>query len=198
MMSHTFPIKENDPQQWYWFEKGFSQQELDKIYKDLESVPFQRATTIGGSESDGQVRRSNVKWIPYSEEWSWVYEKLIAMANEANEQLWKFNLHTAPEMIQYTEYDAAELGHYDWHQDIGPGQASARKVSLTVQLSGTTEYEGGDLQIWNGGNISSAESTPRGAGNVVIFPSYMPHRVAPVTKGIRRSFVLWVGGGHYQ
>ena len=101
-------------------------------------------------------------------------------------------------MIQYTEYDAAELGHYDWHQDIGPGQASARKVSLTVQLSGANEYEGGELQIWNGGDLADAESTPRGAGNVVIFPSYMPHRVSPVTRGIRRSFVLWVGGGHYK
>lgn len=197
MKFYTFPIKENDAQQWYWFEKGFSQEELDRIYKNLENVPFNRATTIGSSSNDS-VRRSNIKWIPYSEEWAWVYEKLIAMANEANEQLWDFDLTTAPEMIQYTEYDAAELGHYDWHQDIGPGGASARKVSLTVQLSGANEYEGGELQIWDGGDLSDAKTTPRGAGNVVIFPSYMPHRVSPVTKGIRRSFVLWVGGGHYK
>jgi len=103
---------------------------------------------------------------------------------------------SAPEFIQYTEYYASEGGHYDWHQDIGPGMGSLRKVSITVQLSDTNEYEGGDLEIWQGGQ--SILQAPRGAGNVVIFPSYMMHRVKRVEKGTRRSFVLWVGGQHYK
>jgi PKHD-type hydroxylase len=50
--------------------------------------------------------------------------------------------------------------------------------------------------MWSGGeNVSVAE---RGAGVVFIFPSYMMHRVTKVTKGTRRSFVLWVGGDHYR
>lgn len=195
MKEHVFPIKQNDPQAWYWFENGFSKEELDKIYAEVSEIPFQRASVIS---DDGKVRRSNIKWIPKSEQWAWLYEKLIDMATEANDALWQFDLATAPEQIQYTEYDAAELGHYDWHQDIGPGQPSIRKVSLTVQLSESFEYEGGDLQIWVGGELNSGANTPRGAGNVIVFPSYMPHRVAPVTRGIRRSFVLWVGGGHYK
>ncbi len=44
--------------------------------------------------------------------------------------------------------------------------------------------------------IRSHEATSR--GNVVIFPSYMMHRVTPVTQGVRRSFVLWLGGDHYR
>ena len=71
-----------------------------------------------------------------------------------------------------------------------------RKISVTVQLSGPDEYEGGDLQIWSGGQYPM--TAPRGRGNVVIFPSFMMHRVTPVTSGTRKSFVLWLGGGHYK
>lgn len=201
MNAHLFPIRENDPIQFYWFNNGFSPEELNKIYSDLETVPFERATTIGGDGTtnvENSVRRSNIKWIPKTEQWDWLYQRLMQYASEANDTLWHFDLVSAPEMIQYTEYDANELGHYDWHQDIGPGLPSHRKVSLTVQLSDANDYEGGHLQIWQGGNLESALVTPRGAGNVVIFPSYMPHRVSPVTRGIRRSFVLWVGGSHYK
>lgn len=119
----------------------------------------------------------------------------MELAVQAN-QVWNFDLISVPESIQYTEYYDTAEGHYDWHQDIGPGSASLRKVSITVQLSEADEYEGGDLEMWQGG--SSVCTAPRGAGVVFIFPSYMMHRVTKVTKGTRRSFVLWVGGQHYK
>lgn len=199
MKHFTFNKETNSSTDFYWFNQAFSRDELDKIYHDLEFVPFERATVIGESESEGGIRRSNIKWIPYHDpHWSWLYEKLMSLAAIANKEMWGFDLHTAPEAIQYTEYDSNELGHYGWHMDIGPGEPSLRKVSITVQLSEADEYEGGDLQIWMGGDMDEAATGARGAGNVIIFPSYMPHRVSPVTKGIRRSFVLWLGGEHYK
>jgi PKHD-type hydroxylase len=63
-------------------------------------------------------------------------------------------------------------------------------------LTDSALYEGGDLEIWQGGEVR--DKTPRGSGIVIIFPSYMMHRVTPVTKGVRRSLVLWVGGEHYK
>ena len=118
------------------------------------------------------------------------------MIKEANDTIWNFDLYSVLDDIQYTEYHATNDGHYGWHQDIGPGALSTRKVSITVQLSGPDEYEGGDLEYWKGGQ--DIQKAPRGKGVVFIFPSYMMHRVTPVTKGVRRSFVLWVGGGHYK
>ena len=187
-----------DPQNYYYFTEGFSKEELSKIYKDVGSLPFKQATTIGQKgDANKSVRSSKIKWIPQSPEWEWLYEKLMDMAIMANDVLWDFDLQTALESIQYTEYYASEEGHYNWHQDIGNTfQANRRKVSITVQLSNPEEYEGGDLQIWKGGN--GYETAPRGEGTVVVFPSYMMHRVDKVTKGTRRSFVLWVGGDHYR
>lgn len=194
-MSYVFEKETNDPQEFYWFQNAFSKEELNKIYNDVAQIPFHQASTFS-DDGDKSVRSSSVKWIPQNEQWSWLYERLMNLASQANKELWNFDLVSAPELIQYTEYYASEEGHYDWHQDIGPGIGSQRKVSITVQLSESDEYEGGDLQIWKGGK--SAVDTARGAGIVVVFPSYMMHRVTKVTKGTRRSFVLWVGGEHYK
>lgn len=190
-----FKQRENEPQNYYWYRAGFSKEELEKIYTDLENVPFEKATTLDGN-SEKDVRSSRIKWIPKNKQWEWLYQKLMNMAVDANDNLWDFDLISADEKIQYTEYLAEDEGHYTWHQDIGPGMASQRKVSITVQLSESDEYEGGDLELWRGGNnVVTAE---RGAGVTVLFPSYLMHRVTKITKGKRRSFVLWVGGQHYK
>jgi len=190
-----FKQRENEPQNYYWYRAGFSKEELEKIYTDLENDPFEKATTLDGN-SEKDVRSSRIKWIPKNKQWEWLYQKLMNMAVDANDNLWDFDLISADEKIQYTEYLAEDEGHYTWHQDIGPGMASQRKVSITVQLSESDEYEGGDLELWRGGNnVVTAE---RGAGVTVLFPSYLMHRVTKVTKGKRRSFVLWVGGQHYK
>jgi PKHD-type hydroxylase len=194
-----FPQDEIDIQNYYYYNQGFSSEELDKVYKDVATLPFQKGTTgMGEGPELEKVRSSSIKWIPKTEQWKWLYEKLFGMAVEANNALWHFDLFTADDCIQYTEYYDVEGGHYGWHQDIGPGPMSKRKVSITVQLSDSDEYEGGDLELFKGGDPSEADKAPRGKGVVFIFPSFMMHRVTKVTKGTRRSFVLWVGGTHYR
>ena len=207
--SFLFEQKENDPQQWYWFQEGLSKEEVNQVIKLASELPIERATTLG---DDGELmeqndpngaRSSMVKWIPQSDDWNWLYVRMMELAKEANDETWNFDLISADENIQYTEYYANENGHYDWHQDVGPGDlASKRKVSITLQLSEDEEYVGGDLEITGGGSGNGVFETshvcPRGKGITVIFPSYMMHRVTPVTKGTRRSLVLWVGGSHYR
>ena len=198
-MAYSFKRDQNDPQQYYWFELGLTKEELIKFNNLILNLEYQDATIIGESvsgEKSLDVRSSKIKWIPHSDDWNWLYNKFQDMIAEANDELWNFNIYDIVEEIQYTEYHASDMGHYDWHQDIGPGDASLRKISLTVQLTDSNLYEGGDLEIWQGGEVR--DKTPRGSGIVIIFPSYMMHRVTPVTKGVRRSLVLWVGGEHYK
>ena len=197
---YNFPIDTSANQtNYYWFEEGFTKQELDDIERLVAKLDFVRGSTQaegGEFDTDNDYRKSSVKWVPFSDEYKWIYDKLGDMAYEANQNMFHFDLHSMPEQIQYTEYYASELGHYDWHMDIGFDDLSKRKISITVQLSDNTEYEGGNLQLWPGGNYPL--EAPRGKGNVVIFPSFMMHRIAPVTRGTRKSFVLWLGGGHYR
>jgi PKHD-type hydroxylase len=196
--SYNFDKKETEPQNYYYYKEGFNKKELNSIYKGIQKLKEQKATTVGNGKDD--IRSSKVRWIPQDTNWWWLYEKLSNMVVEANNILWDFDLYSIPERIQYTEYYAKEKGHYTWHQDIGPGMLSKRKISITVQLSDPNEYEGGDLELFTGGlyDEKNFKKAYKGAGSVFIFPSYLLHRVTPVTKGIRRSFVLWVGGSHYK
>lgn len=194
-LNYTFDQQETDSQNYYYFKNGFSKKELNKIEEDVHTLPWQVAETAGNNK---EVRKSNIKWIPQNDDWFWLYEKLSNMAVTANNALWNFDLNQIPEMIQYTEYHAP-AGHYDWHADIGPGLLSKRKVSITVQLTEAHEYEGGNLELFRGGSMEGPfETAERNAGCVVLFPSYLMHRVTPVTRGTRKSFVLWLGGGHYR
>ena len=197
-MIHTFvfPQEEVDLQNYYYYNEGFNKTELDKVYKGVDALPFVQAGVAQENSVDKKIRSSSIKWVPKEANWEWLYEKMMNMALEANKALWHFDLISIMDNIQYTEYYASEGGHYGWHQDIGPGWLSNRKISITVQLSGPDEYEGGNLDYWQGGEGHT--TAPKGKGTVFIFPSYMMHRVSPVTKGTRRSFVLWVGGQHYK
>jgi PKHD-type hydroxylase len=188
----VFPQDQSiDQTTYYIINDAFTQKELEWINNLQKLYPFQVATTIG---NDNDIRKSDIKWIHPDEKSFWVYEKITQFVKEANNTLWKFNIHSIIDSIQYTVYHEGG-GHYDWHVDIGPNSINHRKISLTIQLSDPDEYEGGDLQIWTGGEFKTIE---RKQGCVIIFPSFLMHRITPITKGIRKSLVLWVGGDHYK
>jgi PKHD-type hydroxylase len=179
---------------YYWFKEGFTADELKTIESMTLELPFEKAATGQDNTSKiSEYRKSSVKWCPQTDEWEWVYSKLHNMILEANSVMWKMDLTSMNENIQYTEYYEGG-GHYDWHMDCGIGIQNQRKISVTIQLSAPDEYEGGDLEF----NIGNHMVAPRAHGAAVIFPSFYLHRVTPVTKGTRKSFVLWVGGEPYR
>ena len=187
-----------DIQNYYYFENGFTNEEIDKVLELVESLPSNEGLTSNQATADKSIRSSIIKWIPKQDGFGWLYFKLMGMAQEANKNLWNFDLYSVLDNIQYTEYLATQQGHYGWHQDVGDGMMSKRKVSIVVQLSDPSEYEGGDLQYFKGGDPEKSESVFKKKGFVFIFPSFMMHRVLPITSGVRKSLVLWVGGEHYR
>ena len=184
---------------YYYFQKGLTAEDITRVHALADTINFDIATTASNSiddESLNSVRKSKVKWLPKNESSQWLYEKIGQMAIEANEAIYKFDLTTMREKLQYTVYPA-DAGHYDWHMDnAGGGIMTQRKLSCTIELSEHgQDYEGGKLQANVGNGIIEM---PQGAGTVVFFPSFMLHRVTPVTQGERKSLVLWIGGNHYK
>jgi len=108
---------------------------------------------------------------------------------QANEERWEFDLTGFGDGLQYTKYFGGG-GHYDWHSDVGL-TVPHRKLSMVVQLSDELEYEGGTLQL-NVGHDWLEISKKK--GTLVIFPSFVLHRVTPVTSGVRQSLVSWISG----
>lgn len=181
-----------DQTNYYTFTEAFTPEEIMWVENLASLYEYTKASTI--SDSDESVRKSKIKWIHHNIESHWLYEKLIKMAEEANEALWKFDLRGVVDSIQYTEYEE-DGGHYDWHVDIGPATINHRKISMVVQLSQADDYEGGELMLWNGQIPTVA---PKGIGNIMVFPAFMLHKVTPMTKGKRKSLVFWLGGGSYK
>jgi hypothetical protein len=79
----------NDPQNYYWYQNGFSKEELEKVYNGVSSLPFEGATLLGNQDVNEikKIRSSSVKWIPKNDEWMWLYNKLMDMAMTANKAL---------------------------------------------------------------------------------------------------------------
>jgi len=179
---------------YYWFDKGFSVEELERIEEMTSNLEFEDAATGQEGAKVSNYRKSRIKWCPQNSEWDWVYTKLRDMIVGANNVMWKFDLTHMREQIQYTEYYGNNEGGYEWHMDCGSGVQNQRKISVTVQLSHPDDYVGGDLQF----NLGQQLTAPRVQGAAVIFPSFYLHRVTPVVKGTRKSFVLWVGGEPYR
>tara|TARA_R110000824_G_scaffold339505_1_gene526029 strand:+ start:1517 stop:2098 length:582 start_codon:yes stop_codon:yes gene_type:complete len=180
--------KHSDLNSYYWFEEYFSPEEIEDIKKISEK--YKKIGAVAGRE-DGKkavgVRSSSIKWIGPSKETYWIYEKMCKAINTANNELWNFDWEGQTDEIQYTEYYDIEGGKYDWHIDVGNGTMSMRKISAVVLLN--DGYEGGELQL-----KSIGENLDMKKGNMFIFPSFVSHRVTPVTKGTRKSLVMWAGG----
>ena len=179
---------------YYWYKEGLDLMDVQKVEDLADTHPYTKGTIIGNDEIVESVRKSKIKWLYPNDDSQWLYDKIINMVVEANKTMWNFNLYSVIDSIQYTVYSEGG-GHYDWHMDIGPGSISHRKVSVTIQLSDPSEYEGGDLELWYGGGVIQI---PKNKGLTVIFPSFSIHRVTPITKGTRKSLVLWLGGEHYK
>jgi PKHD-type hydroxylase len=137
------------------------------------------------------TRKSQHVFISPDAQIQWLYERLTNAVNHMNDKFYKFDLFGFGEGLQFTKYEAPG-SHYDYHVDrIYNGQV--RKLSLTVQLTDEDEYEGGDFEIYG-----SDYKLPRKQGTVLAFPSFMVHRVTPVTKGTRYSLVGWINGKPFK
>jgi PKHD-type hydroxylase len=188
-------FRQSELDNWYWFQEAFTNEELVKIETIQESIPFTKAKISQELDDLDSYRKSEIKWFSKEIlEYKWLYENFVNMATESNRALWNFELTGIFDDLQYTVYNG-EGGHFDWHMDIGKGKFSKRKVSITIQLSDPDEYEGGDFEFLIGNEITKL---PRKKGCAIVFPSYFLHRVTPVTKGIRKSLVLWVSGQPFR
>jgi len=188
-------------QDFFWFEKGLSLDNLAKLEQQAKSLKMEDGTISAqeGQEVVSSYRSSEISWIPKDENFRWLYDIVYSLAIRANDEMWQFYhdpIYKCQEHIQYSEYKAEDNGHYDWHIDIGSeGVTEGRKISIVVLLSDPSEFEGGDLQIMVN---KDEQSLPKGKGNVYVFPSYFLHRVTPVTKGLRKSLVFWVSGPAFR
>ena len=148
---------------------------------------------IKGGVIDTNTRTSHISWIPFKK-MTEMYKQLELVMKQTNGNHFGFDNMQITEMAQYTEYPKG--GFYDWHTDNDVNCANeppVRKISMTCLLSPEHEFEGGDLQLMKEDKIAKLKQ-----GHAIFFASFIRHRVAPVTRGNRKSLVMWFGGTPFK
>ena len=146
--------------------------------------------TKNRDEPDLKKRMSTISWIPFKE-MPEMYKQIEGEMLRANNNHFGYDGMQLTEPAQFTEY-RAPTGHYTWHMDcdiLGIKQPPVRKISMIIPLVPSTDYEGGEIEFMQEGKQMKLQQ-----GQAVFFSSLLQHRVKAVTKGIRRSLVMWFGG----
>ena len=199
---------------YYYFKSALPPRLCDDIIQYALSKPEMLAKTgdYGDKElNDDEIldlqktRNSNVVWLDDN----WIYKEIHPFIHEANKRAgWNFDWIRS-ESCQFTKYKLNQ--YYDWHCDSwdkpydrkdanNPEHGKIRKLSMTCQLTDGSEYEGGELEFdfrnydphmrEEAKHLRQAkEILPK--GSIIVFPSFVWHRVKPVTKGVRYSLVMW-------
>lgn len=176
-------------------ENIFDDSEIELIKKLAQDLPSS-AGTVGKSTVDEQMRKSTVKWFDrHDPRYNFMYVKICQAVINANKKKYHVNLSGMTEAIQFTVYNTSNgPNFYHFHSDMGKVSAH-RKLSISIQLSDEKDYEGGELQFQI---VREPFSVTKKKGTAIIFPSFLQHRVLPVTKGERLSLVCWISGPPYR
>ena len=173
----------------------FTPEQCQLIINAGRSEPVQNGQVGGGAAGviDTKTRTSHISWIPFNK-MPEMYSTLEQIVNKTNNNHFGFDGIQITEQAQYTEYPSG--GFYDWHIDsdiVGMNEPPVRKISMTCLLSHESEFEGGGLELMSDGKIARPKQ-----GQAIFFASYIRHRVIPITKGIRKSLVMWFGGPSFK
>lgn len=178
-----------DPHYWL-FEDAIPEDVCEVIIN--QGNKLEEIQGIAGGKLNKETRASRIGWFPGS---SWVTALLYQHVLNANEQAWRFQV-SGMENVQFTKYGLNE--HYDLHEDTFSLRDGMRKLSLVAQLSDPKDYKGGEFQFMdNNGNMFAPEAFLK-RGAVIVFPSFLQHKVTPVTSGQRYSAVAWATGNQFR
>ena len=188
---------------YYYFKEALTSEFCDKIIQHGKTQVLEEAKI---ADEKQKARNSSVAWLQDL----WLYETIEPFIQQANVQAgWNYDW-IASESCQFTIYK--ETQYYHWHQDShsepynrpGSGEdGMIRKLSVTISLEDSDNYEGGDLEFCinhpekERAEILSAKEA-RKKGSIIVFPSFVWHRVTPVTKGTRYSLVIWSVGPSFK
>lgn len=200
-----------------WYFTDIPEEIVLSIEKDISEKfgEYFEDSRLHGDVLNKDKRNSKNTWIPSS---YWVSGFLWHYIQRANRENFLYDIRNIDgESLQYTKYDEGDF--YGWHNDAGlatqykpvskgnlgtdiardfinENAELVRKMSIVLQLSDATDYEGGNLQLID--ENGKTYFAPRKRGTIILFDSRTQHRVLKVTKGTRKSIVGWVVGPRWR
>ena len=176
---------------YYFWEKGIKKTDCENLINNYDSLATINSTVgskNGQQKIDPEIREQKVCWIDSDD---LVVRALWSYILEANNIYFHYDISEF-ESTQFTK--SCKNGFYSWHKDSGD---DTRKLSAVLQLSDSSEYEGGELQFFNG-DKNPEELPIKEQGGLIVFDSSDWHRVTPVLDGTRYSLVMWAQGAKFR
>jgi len=176
----------------------FTPQQCNLIIQAGHKQKPEQAKVGSGEQGqyDTKKRVTTISWIPF-DKLPQMYKIIENQLSIVNLNHFMFDTVNITEPAQFTEYSKG--GFYDWHMDLYAfgqnGENHIRKISMTCLLSNPSEFKGGELLF---SEMGDNKPLPLKQGQAIFFASFLRHKVAPVTKGIRRSLVMWFGGTPFK
>lgn len=164
----------------------------DKVRSILKSIGPESTRPDQFSAAALERRHSFSAPIARCPEHDWLYDELWSIFCAFNRN-YRFDIEAVDAPLQVIRYPVH--GQIDWHVD---GQAAddvdVRKLSLSIQLSPSDAYSGGNVEF----AAQPYDPFARALGSVICFPSYCAHRVTPITNGERLSLVAFAVGRAFR
>ncbi len=184
---------------YYWAEE-LSGEYLDELIHKLETEYTLKPGKIlvEGGNTNSKIRSTSVSFVS-AQDFPEIWDLGQAYITEANCKSYNFDLTRIGD-CQFAVYNSDTSDFYDWHVDyLATCEVQNRKVTMVVQLSDPKDYDGGDLEFkFLNEHLKEGSEVLKQRGTVITFPSFIPHRVTPVTKGIRKSLVFWMEGPAFR
>jgi len=176
----------------------FNNAELDAIAQLGDRLALGKAELSAAEQGYEDIRRTLVAWVERNPETDLLYRRLEDAVLALNARFFRFDL-SGLATFQYALYGGPDGGHFDWHKDYGRDPSDParepRKLTLSLQLSDPSDYEGCELQVRAGNQIDIA---PRARGALAAFPANVLHQVTPIRSGVRKALVVWAVGPEFR
>lgn len=167
--------------------RAFSVSECEEIIALRENLAPRADSFLNYGEVRGA---SEVCWLETDKAPQWLSERLLEMMLDAV-RTFDFDISEPLETFKLIKYRRGN--RVQWHVDCGGGHTDTRKLTLTVLLSPSDSFEGGALTL-----ATNDRNLHRDIGDVVIFPSFLAHKVTTVTHGLRHTLVTWAHGPRFR
>lgn len=126
----------------------------------------------------------------YKETESWTNKCLELNQTYFGFDLFQRNLY---DTCNLNVYDSSDQARYDFHIDTSNAQ-ELNDIKLTAIANISTEpYEGGEFCIFHKGREQVIDEINE-PGSIILFTSWIYHKVNPVTKGRRHSLSMFFTG----
>jgi PKHD-type hydroxylase len=178
----------------YWFWESAISKEICEFIVSHANWNKSEEGRVGYTSNNAYIPKSRITEVVFDPRLSLAECILRSYITEANKSAkWNFTL-TDIQNIQIGKY--VKDGHYEYHEDghVLSSNKIDRKISAVLFLSDPNSYEGGQFEFKNA--KLPYEKFPQ--GSIIVFPSFLEHRVLPVTEGLRYTAVAWAVGPTFK